>query len=152
MSSDILNKILKNKKPVVDPEFQDDDIPPARSSVKLKSNSLKPKLPSIKNQVNEILQDKDIKKQIALEVTTALYALFDSKILDENKSPQDRQEEISVLSEFKDFIGIINSDPNEEEGMGNLMFTTTLSRILLKQRDRLNVIDHKLNLLLNQQK
>lgn len=147
---DILKKILKNPTPTQknDDDFTDDDIPVSKKAVKIsnENSSVKSqKVNSIKDRVNEILNNADYRKQVALELTTKLYALFDSKTLEDNKSPVDKQNELTVLSEFKDFAHIINTDPNEQEGVGNLVFITTLCRILLKQRNRLNNLEYEIN-------
>lgn len=141
--SDILKKIIKKQQPVKDDDFSDDHIAPQKSSVKLKNPNQTEKLPSIKDSVDRVLQDEDFKKQMAVELSTKLIAAFNSKILDENKSPIDKKNELNALAEFKEFCSTINIDKNEVEGNGSLLFAALVGRMLFNYRDRINQLEYE---------
>ena len=93
-------------------------------------------------------QEKSLNyKQRASELAIQFKKICEDKTLVQNKSVFASEIEKEVLSKMVELAIEINNDPNEQEGMGSLSWITLLMKVVLSQRERINVLEYNLSLL-----
>jgi len=127
--------------------FDDDSEYVSKKGVRLdntKSNVPKapPKSEDFRNKVNEIINEENEEKRVGFELTKKYLDTLRNKSLDQTKTQEQRDQEISAVKDLIDFARLINSSPrHEEDDLGTIAVLITLAKALLVQRDRINELD-----------
>lgn len=107
----------------------------------------KPRKPSPQEFQERVQQVEDRKlghQQKAVELFLKFNKSLGDKTLPQNKNALSRDSEREMLQEMVAFAKEMNSDPNEPEGEGSLMWITALLKQCLAQRDRINELEYSL--------
>lgn len=83
-------------------------------------------------------------KKRAAELTLNFKKVVSDKTLPQNRNVFLNETEQEILSNMINLAAEINNDPNEQEGMGSLMWIALLLKTCLSQRDRINVLEYTL--------
>ena len=81
-------------------------------------------------------------KQKAAEYSANFKKIVNDKTLQENRSVFATEFESELLGGMVNLAIQINTDPNEQEGMGSLMWAILLLKTCLSQRDRINKLEY----------
>lgn len=100
---------------------------------------------SFEKRVNEIESKKTGYSKRAAELSLKFKNLIIDKTLAENKNPFSKDMESEVLSDMIKLATEINTDPDEEESMGSLMWLIIVLKTLLVQRDKINQLEYMLS-------
>jgi len=95
----------------------------------------------------KILNDREFQFKLGWNLTSRLVGVFKNKKLQENKTQNDKDNEMAVLQSFMDFAKLINNDQTQEEGLGSITFMIAITRCTLLQRDQINEYSHELDIL-----
>jgi len=106
-----------------------------------------PSSTSLEEKVKEIEKNKQKYRQEIAKLSLQLKKVLDDKTLQENKNVLSKSIESDTVKEIIDLAQKINSDQNEQEGMGSLLLCTILLKALLSSRDRQNKIEYDLSVL-----
>ncbi len=98
-------------------------------------------------KVKEVEKNKQKYKQEIAKLSLQLKQILEDKTLVQNKNELSKIMESDTLKEITALAGKINSDQNEQEGMGSLLLCTILLKTLVMFRDRNNNLEYKLSLL-----
>lgn len=110
----------------------------------------KPKKPTredFEKEVKIVHERKLTNKDKVTELAIKFLTMIKDKTLPQNKNPLQLDIEKEVLSEMIRLGEEINSDPNESESAGSLSWITILFKIILMQRDRLNLLEYNYDVL-----
>lgn len=86
-------------------------------------------------------------KQKAAELALEFKKILEDKTLPQNKNIFSKEIEKEVLTKMVQLAVEINNDPDEAQGMGSLSWITLLLKIVLSQKDRINLLEYNLSLL-----
>ncbi len=98
----------------------------------------KPNQEDFDQKVKEVVNRKSGHKEKAAELAAQFKKMMLDKTLDQNKSIFAKEVEREVLSNMIKLAVEINNDPEEQEGMGSLIWITLLFSSCLAQRDKIN--------------
>jgi hypothetical protein len=104
-----------------------------------------PKKPSMKdlNEAVQKIEENNIGyKKRAAELSLAFKKMVNDKTLNQNKTVFMQETEQELLVNMIKLASQINNDPNEQEGIGSLMWVTLLFKTCLSQRDRINNLEY----------
>lgn len=93
-------------------------------------------------KVQQIEDRKASYKQRAADLFMAFSKSMSDKTLPVNRSPLNRDAEREMLQDMVQLAIDINTDPNEQEGMGSLTWITCLFKTAMAQRDRINELEY----------
>lgn len=105
-------------------------------------NNQKP-LPNINQRVKELYNNEVEQRNLTIDLTSRLYYIMKDKTLEENKTQEDKQIEISLLNQYNELARVINASDTTEESQGTLTFALALSRCLLFLRNRINELEYQ---------
>jgi hypothetical protein len=83
-------------------------------------------------------------KQKAAEYSAQFKKSMLDKTLQQNKSIFAKELESELLSNMIKLAVEVNNDPNEQEGMGSLMWIILLLKTCLMQRDKINFLEYSI--------
>jgi len=98
----------------------------------------KPNQKDFDEQVKEVTNRKSGHKEKAADLASKFKKMMLDKTLEQNKSIFAKEVEREVLSNMIGLAVEINNDPEEQEGMGSLIWITLLFSACLAQRDKIN--------------
>lgn len=78
----------------------------------------------------------------AVQLSLNYKKLLDDKTLPQNKNIFQQDAEKEVISNLMQLAIDMNTDPNEEEGMGSVGLISLLCRCMLIQRDKINELSY----------
>lgn len=135
--------------------FNDEDFDASKNQNKrgLRVNNQKSTVPVPPKPVNT--QDRsaqatrsDIEyKEIAMKLSSEFYQKLKDKTLNINKSPAEKEDDLGLISELVQLAEQMNLDEFQNESAGSLGIITLLLRCTLWQRDQINELNYKLELL-----
>ena len=96
-------------------------------------------------KVKEIQERETEYKQKAAEYSAKFKKIINDKTLQENRNVFAVEIELELLTDMMKLAIQVNTDPNEQEGMGSLMWTILLLRTCLSQRDKLNKLEYTIS-------
>jgi hypothetical protein len=89
----------------------------------------------------------EARKEAAAVVVGSFWSLFRNQELQENKGPNRLKIESSIVKNLLEFAIEANKDEREVEGQGSIYLITLLLKALLEQKDKINHLEHKVQLL-----
>jgi pantoate kinase len=104
-----------------------------------------PKKPTSDNfdeKVKQINEQNSLYKQRAAEYSIQFKKSISDKTLLQNKNVFAIEIEQEIIANMIKLAAEINEDPNEQEGMGSLMWVALLLRTFFHQRDRINELEY----------
>ncbi len=107
-----------------------------------------PKKPSQEDFENKVrrVQDKSTGyKKVAAEYSVQFKKMISDRTLLQNKSIFASETESELISNMIKLAVEINTDPNEQEGMGSLMWIVLLLKTCVSQRDRINKLEYSVS-------
>lgn len=107
----------------------------------------KPTQAEFQQKVQESQERQVGYKKQAAELFIQFNKAMADKTLPQNQNVFFHETEKEMLQKMIQLAMDINSDPNEEEGMGSLTWITLLFKTCLAQRDRINQMDFALTFL-----
>lgn len=132
--------------------FESDDAPVARPAKTVKiSNSNSsvpeniPKPDDFRKNIDKILAQEEEQKRLALQLATIFISVIKDKKLDSAKDPVTRDKEKQSVIDLIDFARLINSDEHQEDNIGTMSLLSTMMRLMIYQRDRLNELEYELH-------
>jgi len=102
----------------------------------------KPNQDSFEQKVKGVAEKTSTHKIKAAELATEFKKMMLDKTLEQNKSIFAKEVEREVLSKMVQLAVEINNDPDEQEGMGSLIWITLLFSSCLAQRDKINKCEY----------
>lgn len=84
-------------------------------------------------------------KQRSLDLTSKFKLMIEDKILPDLKSPLTKGIESETMSKLLAFAIDLNEDVNEREGMGSSVLAFLALKMLLVQRDTINILQYKVD-------
>jgi len=87
---------------------------------------------------NKILSDINFQNKLGWNLTSRLLSIFNNKKSQENKSQSEKDVENQVIMDYVEFAKLINSDEDQDEGLGSIVFAIAIVRCNLLQRDQIN--------------
>lgn len=85
------------------------------------------------------------RQQLAFELGKKFLAVINDTTLKQNKGPISSELEREVISDLINFAISINTDENEQEGMGSVSLLTLLYKALIIFRDNYNELSFKVD-------
>ncbi len=104
----------------------------------------KPSKESLEQQVKEVKQVESGYKRRISDLSKKFLHICSDKTLVKNKDPFSVSFENEVLVEINKLASDINRDESQEEGMGSIVVSSMLLKVILFQRDRLNELEYAL--------
>lgn len=89
------------------------------------------------------------RKASAAIVVGSFWNLFRSKELVENKGPNRLKLEKGIVNNLLEFAMEANKDEKENEGQGSIYLITLLLKALLEQKERVNQLEHQIEMIKN---
>jgi hypothetical protein len=83
-------------------------------------------------------------KKKAAELSVSFKKMILDKTLSQNRNVFIQESEQEVLANMIKLATEVNVDPNEQEGMGSLMWVILLLKTCLVQRDKINSLEYEL--------
>lgn len=84
-------------------------------------------------------------KQRTWELSSKFKAMIEDKILPELKSPLTKGIEIETITKLVALASDMNEDDNQPEGIGSTALSYMLMKMLLIQRDTINILQYKVD-------
>lgn len=139
------------------PFDDDEDLEPVTNKSGLKKVSSqksifenKPKKPTqeeFEARVKKVQERASDYKQKAAEYSTQFKKMMSDKTLQQNRNVFATEMESELLGNMIKLAVDVNGDPNEQEGMGSLIWIILLLKTCLSQRDRINKLEYTVSLL-----
>jgi hypothetical protein len=107
-----------------------------------------PKKPSSEDfdeKVKQVNEQNSLYKQRAAEYSIQFKKTIADKTLQQNRNVFSNELEQEIVSKMIRLAADINEDPNEQEGMGSLMWVALLMKTCLYQRDRINDLEYSVS-------
>lgn len=104
----------------------------------------KPTQEDLDRRVQQIEEKKLGHNLEANDLSKQFIKILNDKTLRQNKSIFVAEAEKEILSKMINLAVEINTDPNEQEGMGSLSWVALLLKICIAQRDRANQFEYEL--------
>ena len=98
------------------------------------------KAESINNKINSHAEN-------IAELAVKFSKLLKDQTVPSNKNPIAKSLEKELISEMSSMASLIDNDENEKLGVGSLAWITLLLNTSLYQRDRINTLEHEINVL-----
>ena len=95
-------------------------------------------------KVKEIHDKSENKQQLAFDLGRKFLEILNDKTLKENKGPIRADIERENIGDLIKFAVGVNTDENEQEGMGSVSLITLLYKAILIMRDKNNELEYKL--------
>lgn len=115
-----------------------------------KSPEQKPSQEQFNRDVHEYKKkDLDIKSKIS-DLSSKYKMIIVDKTVTENKSPIQKDLELSVISELANFGLELDNNENQPEGIGSIGLCNLLLHVNLSQRDIINNLSYKVSVLHNE--
>ena len=112
-----------------------------------------PKVENFRKRIDEILESEEEQKRVGLLLIQSFFKMIEEKKLDAAKTPEIREREKQIIKDLMDFARLLNSDENQvEENYGSMSLFQVLLLSVIKQRDRINNLEYKLEKLQKQPK
>ena len=103
------------------------------------------KIENFRKRIDQILESEEEQKRTGLILIQSFFKMIDEKTLDATKTAAIRENEKQVIKDIMDFARLLNSDENQvEENYGSMSLFQVLFLSLVKQRDRINTLEYKL--------
>lgn len=99
---------------------------------------------ALDDMAKEIKDKHDSYKQRTWDLTTKFKALVDDRFLPENKSPLTKDLEKEVMDGLILLSSEMNADDTQPEGLGSSAINFMLMKMILLQRDKINILEYKL--------
>jgi hypothetical protein len=104
-----------------------------------------PKPVDFDEKAKEAHAGSEDKKIRGFELSREFLTVFQSKILTINKGPQEKAAEKEAINKLIAWAIEMNTDQMEKEGIGSVGLITLLFNCILKMRDSVNSLEHKLS-------
>lgn len=104
----------------------------------------KPTIKSLQDTVKTIEENNVGYKKKATELTILFNKAMADKTLVENKTIFSNDAEKELISNMANLAIEVNNDPNEQEGMGSLMWLILLLKHSFAQRNKINSLEYKI--------
>lgn len=105
----------------------------------------KPTRDSLKQKIGEMQETTSSYKKKISDLTKKFLSFINDKTLKENRDPFQESLEKETISQLTDLASQINEDPSEREGMGSLLLSTILMKIVFQQRDKINNLEYRIS-------
>lgn len=134
--------------------FDDESQKPANSKVGVKINNnqsmfagnvKRPSREEFEKKAAQVNDKMNEYQERAVQLSLNYKKLLDDKTLLQNKNVFQQDAEKEVISNLMQLAIDMNTDPNEEEGMGSVGLISLLCRCLLIQRDKINELSYGLS-------
>ena len=123
-------------------------VPFLSSKIAFRSLHPIPKKPSSEDfdeKVKQVNEQNSLYKQRAAEYSIQFKKTIADKTLQQNRNVFSNELEQEIVSKMIRLAADINEDPNEQEGMGSLMWVALLMKTCLYQRDRINDLEYSVS-------
>lgn len=104
-----------------------------------------PKPADFEEKAKDAHSSSEDKKVRAFELSKNFMAIFQSKVLTQNKGPKEKALEKETINNLIAWAVELNNDQAEKEGIGSVGLITLLFNCILKLRDSINSLEHRLS-------
>lgn len=109
------------------------------------NNPKKPSKQEFEQKIQESKERNQDYKERAMALAISFRKILDDKTVPQNKNDFNTEIEREILTNLTNLALDMNTDEQEDEGMGSLGLIALLFRCMLIQRDKINILDYAVN-------